>query len=111
MREEKVIQLKDKAYQKFLIYELPTLEVNASIELSFYSPEGKSLTELMAIERKAFDNLAYVHSKLPPEEAERFIQKCLPWWRCMKSLQAEIRRLAIQDLAEQGIEIGKEGTS
>jgi hypothetical protein len=109
-RNAKVIHLSQEAikqrdYERFLIYELPTLEVNASIQHAFYSGEGKSMTELLAIERKAFDQLAYVHSKLPAREAERFIQKCLPWYRVMKSLRKMIYDLAIEDLREQGIEV------
>jgi uncharacterized NAD(P)/FAD-binding protein YdhS len=108
-KQPNVIDLDDikkaKDYERFLIYELPTLEVNAAIELTFYSPERRSISELRDIERKALDQLAYVHSKLPPEEAERFIRKCVPWWKVMKSLHKMIYDLAVQDLREQGIEV------
>jgi uncharacterized NAD(P)/FAD-binding protein YdhS len=96
---------KAKDYERFLIYELPTLEDTVAIELTFYSPERRTIEELRDIERKALDRLAYVHSKLPPEEAERFIKKCLPWWKVMRSLHKMIRDLAIEDLKEQGIEV------
>jgi hypothetical protein len=113
-KNRNVIQLpetrKEREYRKFLDYELPTLEVLANIGHSFYSSEGKSITELMAIERKAFNELAYVHSKLPPDKAEKFVEKCLPWWKVMKSLHAAIRELALEDLREQGVVIGKQGT-
>jgi uncharacterized NAD(P)/FAD-binding protein YdhS len=113
MSKRNIIQLstrdleakKAKEYEKFLIYELPTLEVNANIEHTFYDGKNKSISELREIERKAFDQLAYVHSKLPPAEAERFIQKCVPWYRVIKRLHAAIRELAIEDLRSQGIEV------
>jgi hypothetical protein len=100
---------KAKEYEKFLIYELPTLEDTVAIELTFYSPERRSISDLRDIERKALDRLAYVHSKLPPDKAERFIQKCLPWWRVMRTLHKMIRDLAIKDLEEQGIDPAKQG--
>lgn len=117
MSKRNVIQLstrdleakKKKEYERFLIYELPTLEVNACIQHAFYSPERYSIAELREVERKALDKLAYVHSKLPPEEAERFIKKCVPFWKVMRTLHKMIYDLAIKDLEEQGIDPRKEG--
>jgi hypothetical protein len=118
-RNAKIIHLssgaiKQRDYERFLDHDLPILELDADLDLCFFSPGEKSLAELRAMERKAMAGLELLFSKLPTQaHRERMIRKCLPWWRVVRALQKSIYDLAVQSLKEQGIEVPtkKQGTA
>jgi hypothetical protein len=100
-----------KEFERFMTFVFPTLEINAAIDKTFW-PKNASISRLMAIEQRAIDNLGLLYSKLPtPQLQDRFIQRCVPWWREMRRVRKMIRELAIQDLKEQGIDLTKAGTA
>jgi hypothetical protein len=104
MREAKVIQLPvdNDAWWE---HEFPKLEMEACLDKAFYTPKTRSLKELLEFEAKIFSDLALVWSKLRPGKRERFVEKCVPYWRDMRAMHEKIRALVREMLREQGVEI------
>ncbi len=55
---------------------------------------------LIDLSRQSFETLVVFWAGLPSRQAERFIEKCVPWWAELKAMRDRNRELAAKMLTK-----------